>query len=58
MSLILFSVILVGQTASDCDVAAFVLDAESGVNIRAGAGKDFKILKTVPKDKNRTMFEI
>ncbi|HSK71316.1 MAG TPA: SH3 domain-containing protein [Pyrinomonadaceae bacterium] len=46
------------QTETKCDVPAFVTDPSSGVNVRAGAGKDSKIVKTVPKDEGRTMFDV
>lgn len=39
-----------------CDIPAFVTDPSSGVNVRSGAGKNFKILKSVPRDKGKTMF--
>lgn len=55
----LFSIPVFAQTAeTKCGVSAFALDPSSGVNVRAGAGKNFKVVKTVPKDEGRTMFDV
>jgi uncharacterized protein YraI len=41
-----------------CDIPAFVTDPSSGVNVRAGTGTNFKIVKTVPRDEGITMFDV
>lgn len=38
------------QSASKCDLAAFVPDPDSGVNVRSGAGTATSILQTIPRD--------
>lgn len=56
--LLLFSISVWAKTETKCDVHAFVTDPSSGVNIRSGAGKDFKIIKTIPKDKRQAVISI
>ena len=47
-----------GQKENACDLAAFVSDPSSGVNVRSEPGTGAKILKTVPKDEDKTLFSI
>lgn len=54
----LFCIPVPAQTETKCDLSAFATDSTSGVNIRAGAGRDFRIIKTVPKDERGTMFDV
>jgi hypothetical protein len=60
--LLVFSIVLApaafAQAESKCDIIAFVTDPASGVNVRSGPGKDFSIVKTVPKDPGRTIFRV
>ena len=38
-----------------CELAAFVSDPASGVNIRSDAGTNFKVVKTIPADRAQTL---
>jgi hypothetical protein len=58
--LLVLSAGIFAQTPSEksvtaCDVAAFVADTSSGVNIRQSSGTDKKILKTIPADSGGTL---
>lgn len=43
------------QALDRCDVAAFVTDPNSGVNVRADAGRKFGIVTTIPRDSRGTL---
>ncbi len=46
---------VLAQSETKCDVAAFVADRHSGVNVRDGAGLNNKIVKTIPRDAGGTL---
>ncbi len=43
------------QRVELCDLAAYVADPLSGVNVRTGAGLSSKIVRTIPKDRAGTL---
>lgn len=45
----------IAQKEESCDLAAYVADPHSGVNVRAAAGTDSRILKTIPRDPGGTL---
>lgn len=47
-----------GQNETDCELAAFVADPASGINIRADAGLEYGIVTKIPADENGTLVMI
>ncbi len=43
------------QSETECDIAAFVADPNSGVNVRSGDGIGNSVLKTIPRDPKGTL---
>jgi SH3-like domain-containing protein len=54
----LFSIPTPAQTETKCDLAAFVTDPASSVNVRSGPGKENRIVKTIQRDASRTMVHL
>lgn len=46
------------QKEVSCEIAAFVANPASGVNVRSGSGLNHKILKTIPRDSGGTLIFI
>lgn len=47
------------QTETRCEITAYVADPDpNGLNVRSGAGTNFKVIKTIPKDNDGTIVEI
>lgn len=44
-----------GKNATTCQFAAFITDPTSGVFVRAGAGADNAVIKTIPEDSGGTL---
>jgi hypothetical protein len=53
--MMVFTISTVAQNEAKCDIAAFVADPASGVNVRARAGLSSKIIKTIPRDSGGTL---
>ena len=45
----------IDPTEKKCDAAAFISNPRSGVNVRADAGTNFTILRTIPANRDNTM---
>ncbi|MEZ5427320.1 MAG: SH3 domain-containing protein [Pyrinomonadaceae bacterium] len=47
------------QTENSCDTWAYIIDDDpNGLNVRAGAGSNFKVSDTIPKDADGTSVNI
>jgi uncharacterized protein YraI len=46
------------QKETACEIAAFVADPSSGVNVRSGAGANNSVITTIPKDAGGTLIFI